>query len=61
MILFIVTALILLWVDMIWYKEEGKHISLIFPIILLSLILPLWMTFPILVIYLIKKVIEWKH
>lgn len=61
MILFIILALLLVWIDIKWYEWTGKHISIIFPILLLTLVLPSWIIFPAIILYIIKKVIEWKH
>ena len=61
MILFLIVSLILVLVDLKCYEKTGKHISILWPIIAFSLILPAWITFPLIALFLIKKVVEWKH
>lgn len=61
MIFFLIVSLILVSVDLKCYEKTGKHISLIWPIIAFSLILPVWITLPLIALFLIKKVVEWKR
>lgn len=61
MIFFLIVSLILVLVDLKCYEKTGKHISLIWPIIVFSLILPVWITLPLIALFLIKKVVEWKR
>ena len=61
MILFLIVSLILILVDLKYYERMEKHISILWPIIAFSLILPAWITLPLIALFLIKKVVEWKR